>query len=252
VSRTWTVTGSTPADTTPPDTSITAGPLGSVPATTATFSFASTEANSTFACQLDTTAFAPCTSPKTYTGLSVGSHAFRVQATDPAGNTDASTASRGWTVTAPEPTESFTLPLYRLYSSATGHHFYTTSASDRDFAVQKAGYKYENVVGYLSSVDTATTTPLYRLYSPYSGHFYTTSAVERDFAVQQAGYRYENIVGYIAATTTSAAPNALYRLYSPIGGRHFYTTSASDRDFAVQKAGYKYEGVSAYLPLTAR
>ena len=44
------------ADTTPPDTSITSGPSGTVTATDATFAFTSSEAGSTFECQLDTAA----------------------------------------------------------------------------------------------------------------------------------------------------------------------------------------------------
>jgi hypothetical protein len=44
-------------------------------------------------------AYAACTSPKTYSGLSTGSHTFVVRATDPAGNTDGSASSYTWTVT---------------------------------------------------------------------------------------------------------------------------------------------------------
>jgi hypothetical protein len=90
--------GTTPPDTTPPDTTITAGPSGTVTSTTAQFSFTSTETGSTFECQLDAAAYAACTSPVTYTGLSAGSHTFSVRATDAAGNTDATPATRTWTI----------------------------------------------------------------------------------------------------------------------------------------------------------
>ena len=63
----------------------------------ATFTFSSTEAGSTFACELDG-ASVPCTSPKTYTGLSDGEHTFTVAATDPAGNEDTTPDNRTWTV----------------------------------------------------------------------------------------------------------------------------------------------------------
>jgi hypothetical protein len=88
-------------DTSAPDTNITDGPSGSTTATSAQFSFTATESPSTFECKLDSGAYAACTSPKSYTGLSVGSHTFSVRAKDAANNTDASPAARAWTVTAP-------------------------------------------------------------------------------------------------------------------------------------------------------
>ena len=91
-STSWTV------DVTPPDTSTTCQPTDPTSSTSATFAFASTEANSTFACSLDNAAFTACTSPKSYTGLALGTHTFAVKATDPAGNTDATPAAYSWTV----------------------------------------------------------------------------------------------------------------------------------------------------------
>jgi len=96
-SYTWTV-DTTPPDTTPPDTTITAAPLAVSISSSASFSFTATEAGSTFACQLDASAFAPCVSPKSYSGLDLGTHSFQVRATDPAGNTDPTPASYTWTV----------------------------------------------------------------------------------------------------------------------------------------------------------
>ncbi|MCW2993439.1 MAG: hypothetical protein JWQ18_934, partial [Conexibacter sp.] len=88
-----------PADTTPPTTTITSVPPDST-STSASLSFTSNEAGSTFQCKLDGAAFAACTSPKSYTGLAVGSHTFSVRATDKAGNTDPSLDSASWKVTA--------------------------------------------------------------------------------------------------------------------------------------------------------
>ncbi len=87
------------ADTTPPDTTITSSPSGAVNSRTADLQFSSTEAAaSTFACSLDSGAFAACVSPRQYTGLSDGVHTFSVRATDGAGNIDATPASASWTV----------------------------------------------------------------------------------------------------------------------------------------------------------
>jgi arylsulfatase A-like enzyme len=98
-SRTWRV------DTTKPDTSITAGPVGTVTATSATFSFSSSESGSSTGCSLDGAAYTACTSPTDLSGLAQGGHTFSVRATDPAGNTDPTPGSRAWTVdSVPETT----------------------------------------------------------------------------------------------------------------------------------------------------
>jgi hypothetical protein len=97
------VHGPTDADTTPPDTAIDSGPSGTVTSTSASFAFSS-EANATFECSLDTAGYTPCTSPRALTGLSAGPHTFRVRAIDQAGNTDASPATRTWTVQPPDTT----------------------------------------------------------------------------------------------------------------------------------------------------
>jgi hypothetical protein len=94
---------STPPDTTPPDTSITSGPSGTTSATTASFSFASTESGSAFECKLDGAAWISCATPKTYSGLGDGGHQFSVRATDASNNLDPTPASRGWTVSMPPP-----------------------------------------------------------------------------------------------------------------------------------------------------
>jgi acid phosphatase type 7 len=85
-------------DTTPPETTINSGPSGTVGSTSASFGFSSNEAGSTFECKLDGAPYSSCTSPKSHTGLSEGSHTFEVRATDASGNTDATPATRSWTV----------------------------------------------------------------------------------------------------------------------------------------------------------
>lgn len=91
-------------DTTPPETTIGSGPPGLTSSASATFSFSSSESNSTLECSLDNAAYSSCTSPQDYASLSDGSHIFEVRATDAVGNVDATPASRTWTVdtVAPE------------------------------------------------------------------------------------------------------------------------------------------------------
>ena len=68
------------------------------------FSFTATTGGSTFECQLDAGGFAPCTSPKSYTGLTDASHTFAVRALDLVGNVDPTPASFTWTVDTLAPT----------------------------------------------------------------------------------------------------------------------------------------------------
>src|SRR5207237_199711 len=93
----------TPMETSSVATIITSAPPAPSTSSSASFSFTATEAGSSFACQLDGSAFAACASPKSYSGLADGSHTFRVRATDPAGNTDPTPASYTWTVDTTPP-----------------------------------------------------------------------------------------------------------------------------------------------------
>ena len=93
-------------DATAPETTIDSGPSGTTTDPTPSFGFSSSEPGSSFECKVDAGAYAPCSSPLTTGALADGSHSFSVRATDSAGNTDATPASRSFTVdaTAPETT----------------------------------------------------------------------------------------------------------------------------------------------------
>jgi hypothetical protein len=90
-------------DTTPPNTTITSGPSGGTNDRTPTFGFSSSEAGSSFQCRVDSGSFATCSSPHTTAQLADGSHTFQVRATDAAGNTDSTPASRTFTVDGSAP-----------------------------------------------------------------------------------------------------------------------------------------------------
>lgn len=118
------VTGGLPTvqvDGTPPETTIDSSPPEETNSTTASFTFGSSEAGSSFQCSLDGDAFAACGSPTEYAGLDAGAHTFAVQATDPAGNTDPTPASDGWTVdlTAPDTTIGSGPPPFSNQTSAS-------------------------------------------------------------------------------------------------------------------------------------
>src|SRR5262249_19143519 len=94
-------------DTTPPDTTITAGPTGTITVSSASFTWTGSDdvtpvGSLLYAFRLDPlepgfSAFGAVPS-KTYTGLANGSYTFRVKAKDQAGNEDPTPASRSFTV----------------------------------------------------------------------------------------------------------------------------------------------------------
>jgi hypothetical protein len=99
-------------DTTSPETTILSAPEPITNEVDASFAFSSSEPSSKFECSLDAAPYAECTSPVTHSGLELGSHTFRVRATDSSGNVDPTPATHSWTIvfvappdtTAPETT----------------------------------------------------------------------------------------------------------------------------------------------------
>ncbi len=105
-------------DTQAPQTTISSGPSGLVGSSTASFAFEASE-EASFECALDEAGFGSCASPKEYKGLAEGEHLFKVRATDAAGNQDASSAERSFTVdtTAPETTIDSPTPTYTSHET---------------------------------------------------------------------------------------------------------------------------------------
>lgn len=126
--RTWTV------DLDDPDTMITSGPQGMTSTASASFMFTSNEIGVTYSCSLDGAPFEACTSPAGYANLSQGSHTFAVRATDAANHTDATPATRMWTVDTEPPDTTIT-------SGPMG----MTTATDASFAFtsNEAGVTFE-------------------------------------------------------------------------------------------------------------
>lgn len=81
-----------------PRTSIVKGPGSKLGKGEAKFSFKSSQAGSRFECKLDSRKAAKCKSPKRYTGLKPGKHAFKVWATNSAGDKDQTPAKRRFKV----------------------------------------------------------------------------------------------------------------------------------------------------------
>lgn len=88
------------ADTTRPTARILAGPGKALAKGKAKFRFRSSEPGSRFVCKLDRRKAARCRSPKSYSGLKPGRHAFRVWAIDGEGNKSRKPAQRRFRVPA--------------------------------------------------------------------------------------------------------------------------------------------------------
>ena len=103
-SYSWTIEA---RDTAPPVATITQAPANPSPPSVS-FGFAANEPDVGFECQLDGGGFSPCTSPRSYSGLSDGVHTFAVRAIDAAGNRGRA-ASYSWEV-GPKPAPAQTSP----------------------------------------------------------------------------------------------------------------------------------------------
>jgi Ca2+-binding RTX toxin-like protein len=138
------------ADTTPPDTSIAAGPSGSVTSRSASFSFSATEGGAAFECSLDGAAFAGCTSPRDYDGLSDGVHSFSVRARDEAGNVDPSPATRAWTVDATPPETMINSGPSGTTTSRSASFSFSTSESGASFGCSLDGDAFASCTSPIS------------------------------------------------------------------------------------------------------
>jgi M6 family metalloprotease-like protein len=115
------------ADITVLDTAITAGPDSLTNATTASFSFTSTESGTSFECRIDSGSWGSCSTPASFSGLADGLHTFSVRARDYLGAIDTTPASVTWTIdTIPPETAMSSGPVSP--TTATGASFAFSSA----------------------------------------------------------------------------------------------------------------------------
>src|SRR6266508_1289648 len=150
-------------DNTPPNTTIDSGPSGTVNSTTATLTFSASETGATFICEFDEVEIDDCTSPQSYTDLSVGAHTFEVIAMDAAGNIDPTPASRTWFITiAGPPPPSVPTNLSATAFSATRIDLAWTASTDN---VGVSGYDiYRDgtllaAIGAVTSYSDTTVAP---------------------------------------------------------------------------------------------
>ncbi len=129
---TWTI------DTTAPGTEITVKPTDPSNDSSPSFSFTSSEGGSSFTCKLDNAAFEACVSPKTYSAVAPGSHAFSVRATDAAANTGAA-ETYTWTIDTTAPTTAITQKPGNPSNDTSPSFAFTASEAGSQFACRLDG-----------------------------------------------------------------------------------------------------------------
>ncbi len=152
-------------DTTPPETTLTLAPTATGPS--ATFTMASSEANSTFQCAVDSTTLADCDETITLTGLATGSHIFRAAATDAAGNTDPTPVEHtfisdasGPPVTITSPVANSTVGTSVTLSFTTDANAVTTCQLDGQAVIQNcaSGQVFSGLTSATTHMVTVTAT----------------------------------------------------------------------------------------------
>ena len=162
-------------DTTPPDTAIDTGPTGTINTSQASFTFGGTPAGDTakIRCKIDAGAFADCTSPKAFTGLTDGPHTATFRAEDAAGNQDTSPSTRTFTVdttppdtaidTGPSGTSSDNSPSFTFSSSEPGSSFECSFDSGNRFDCSSGTVRFTRLTDgphtfSVTATDTAANT----------------------------------------------------------------------------------------------
>jgi large repetitive protein len=133
----WTI------DTVAPTLSITDQPNDPSNVTTPSFGFTASESGSSFSCRLDDAAFAPCGSPRSFTGLADGLHTFVVKPIDQAGNPGTET-KYSWTIDTVAPTATITGPPSDPSNDTSPSFSFIASDSGSEFACKLDGGGFEN------------------------------------------------------------------------------------------------------------
>jgi hypothetical protein len=199
----------TSCDTTPPDTLISSAASGTTIASgattntgTVTIAFTSTESGSTFQCSLDGGSYTICTTPKTYSGLTDGSHTITIRAIDPAGNIDATPASRTFTVDTIPPNTTIVSGTLSGSVSGTGNQTFT-------FVSTETGSIYEcRIDGGSYSL---CTTPISYTGLTDGSHIFQVRAIDLATNTDPT----PAATTFVIDTTPPTSPNILVYINSP-------------------------------------
>lgn len=137
------------------------------------------------------------------------------------------------------PSDTYLIPMLRVYNQYSGEHLYTQSPFERDSLV-KLGWTDEGVAWVSPSV---SKTPVYRLYNSYSGDHHYTTDINEYTALGAIGWTQEG-TGFYSDDNQGMAVYRLFNSFVTIGTHH-YTTSSAEYD-ALAKAGWTKENIAWY------
>jgi hypothetical protein len=224
-SSTWTI------DTiAPPSPVITSTPANPTAKTSASFNFSDAEAGVNFLCQLDTGAFLACTSPKAYSTLSQGTHAFALKAQDAAGNASVA-ATFTWTIVA-APTVSGVSP--NSGSTLGGTAVTIAGANFASGATVSFGGKAASNVVVVNTTTITAVTP-----SHAAGAVTVSVTVNGGSGSRTSGFTYVITLGFaqVAAATPQTPTQAVtvsYPIAQTVGHLNLVVVGWNDTSSTVQ------------------
>jgi uncharacterized repeat protein (TIGR01451 family) len=240
-----TVTSEDPADTAPPDTTVTGNPPAFDDAS-ATFAFTGTDdvtpaANLTYEYSLDGGTFATAASGMTLNNLPDGSHTFEVRAVDAAGNVDPTPASYTWVVDTVATTVAVGAPSQAYANAAATVTFDVTyadanplsfSLDPTDIQVNPTGGASANVQSVVQTANpNVWTVTLNTITGNGTIGITVKSGTASDGAENTAGASPASAtftVDTIKPTVTFAAPNVT----TTKGGPVTFKVTAADANLA--------------------
>jgi len=196
----------------PPDTTITAAPHNPSNSTTASFEFTCNATSCTFECQMDGGGFASCSSPKSYSGLSEGSHNFQVRATDAVGNVELVPATYEWEIILHDYWKADTIlgksPDYRCWHVAvwTGTEMIVWGG----YPLNNHGSRYDPLTDSWTPTSTGANVPSERYWfaGVWTGQEMIVWGGNNGSGYLNSGGRYNPSTDSWTATSTANAPTA--------------------------------------------
>ena len=235
----WTI------DTVAPDTVLDTTPSAVTALTTAAFNFHGTDAGvgvSSFQCQIDTGAFAPCSSGVSYAGLAQGGHTFSVYAIDGAGNRDPEPATFAWIVDTTAPETAFdSTPGNPTNSRTATFTFHGADASTTTFECSVDGATFASCASggsYSGLADGAHTFQVRAVDA--AGNVDATPAL---FTWTVDATAPETVIDVTPANPTSAT-TASFTFHAMDAGTTTFECSLDSGAFAACASGVSYTGVA--------